>query len=163
MRYRIVTLGCPKNTTDSDRIARALDAAGHAAADHHRADLVILNTCGFIDDARAESRQVAELLAAERTDAQQVVVTGCWSQIEREQVIAIDGIDTAFGIEAWDEIADHAGRAATERDIPETSTGIGPSAYLKISDGCSRPCTFCNIPGIKGRQFRSAAPDGLGR
>ncbi len=161
MRYRIVTLGCPKNTTDSDRIARALDAAGHAAADHHRADLVILNTCGFIDDARAESRQVAELLAAERTDAQQVVVTGCWSQIEREQVIAIDGIDTAFGIEAWDEIADHAGRAATERDIPETSTGIGPSAYLKISDGCSRPCTFCNIPGIKGRQFRSAAPDGL--
>ena len=159
MRYRIVTLGCPKNTTDSDRIARSLEQAGHRAVDDRRdAELVILNTCGFIDDAREESRQAAEILGAERTADQQVVVTGCWSQIEREQVIEIDGIDAAFGIEAWKEIAEHAGAVEAERDIPETSLGVGPSAYLKISDGCARPCTFCNIPGIKGRQFRSAQP-----
>lgn len=162
MRYRIVTLGCPKNTTDSDRIARTLEQAGHRAVeDRRRADLVILNTCGFIDDAREESRQAAEILGAERTGDQQVIVTGCWSQIEREQVIEIDGIDAAFGIEAWQEIAEHAGAVEAERDIPETSLGVGPSAYLKISDGCARPCTFCNIPGIKGRQFRSAQPDAL--
>ena len=124
---------------------------------------MILNTCGFIDDAREESRQAAEILGAERTGDQQVIVTGCWSQIEREQVIEIDGIDAAFGIEAWQEIARHAGEVEAERDIPETSLGIGPSAYLKISDGCARPCTFCNIPGIKGRQFRSAEPDALVR
>ena len=164
MRYQIVTLGCPKNTTDSDRIARTLERAGHrATTERQAAELVILNTCGFIDDAREESRQAAELLAAERLPGQQVVVTGCWSQIEREQVIAIDGIEATFGIEAWQEIAEHAGAVEAERDIPETSIGIGPSAYLKISDGCARPCTFCNIPGIKGRQFRSVEPDSLVR
>lgn len=164
MRYRIVTLGCPKNTTDSDRIARTLEQAGHRAAEDRRsADLVILNTCGFIDDAREESRQAAEILGAERAADQQVIVTGCWSQIEREQVIEIDGIDAAFGIEAWTEIAEHAGTVEAERDIPETSLEVGPSAYLKISDGCARPCTFCNIPGIKGRQFRSTPPDALVR
>ncbi|MYA02549.1 MAG: 30S ribosomal protein S12 methylthiotransferase RimO [Chloroflexi bacterium] len=164
MRYQIVTLGCPKNTTDSDRIVRELEHAGHrASGDRQSADLVILNTCGFIDDARDESRQAAELLAAERLPGQQVVVTGCWSQIEREQVIAIDGIGATFGIEAWQEIAEHAGAVEAERDIPETSIGIGPSAYLKISDGCARPCTFCNIPAIKGRQFRSVEPDALVR
>jgi len=141
-----------------------LEHAGHrATGDRQSADLVILNTCGFIDDARDESRQAAELLAAERLPGQQVVVTGCWSQIEREQVIAIDGIGATFGIEAWQEIAEHAGAVEAERDIPETSIGIGPSAYLKISDGCARPCTFCNIPAIKGRQFRSVEPDALVR
>ncbi len=162
MRYRIVTLGCPKNTTDSDRIARTLESAGHVvAADRGSADLVILNTCGFIDEAREESRQAAELLAAERTEAQQVVVTGCWSQIEREQVVAIDGIDAALGIEAGREIVNHAGGSAAERDIPETSLAIGPPAYPKISDGCAVHSTFCKIPVIKGRQFRSAPSDAL--
>ena len=162
MRYQIVTLGCPKNTTDSDRIARSLEQAGHrATTDRADADLVILNSCGFIDDARAESRQAAELLGAERQPDQQVIVTGCWSQIEPQQVIEIDGIDAAFGIEAWREIAERAGTVEAARDIPETSIEVGPSAYLKISDGCARPCTFCNIPAIKGRQFRSAQPDAL--
>ena len=165
MRYQIITLGCPKNTTDSDRIARTLQRDGHVpVADRDAAELVILNTCGFIDDARAESREAAEILAAERSPEQQVIVTGCWSEIEQEQVIEIDGIDAAFGIEAWRQIADHAGALEAERDIPatpEATLGIGPSAYLKISDGCARPCTFCNIPAIKGRQFRSVEPDRL--
>ena len=163
MRYHLVTLGCPKNTTDSNRIAGTLEAAGHRhAADRADADLVILNTCGFIDEAKAESAEAAEILAAEQRPDQQLFVVGCWSQIEREQVIEIDGIDATFGIEAWDQIAAAAG--PIERDIPESSpaeSGVGPSAYLKISDGCARPCTFCNIPAIKGRQFRSAAPDAV--
>jgi len=109
MRYQIVTLGCPKNTTDSDRIAQTLEQAGHRATPNRQeADLVILNTCGFIDGAREESRAAAQFLATERVPDQQLVVTGCWSQIEREQVIEIDGIDAAFGIAAWQEIAEHA-------------------------------------------------------
>lgn len=163
MRYHLVTLGCPKNTTDSQRISGALEAAGHRLSpDRFDADLVILNTCGFIDEAKQESAEAAEILANEQRPHQQLYVVGCWSQIEREQVIEIDGIDATFGIEAWDEIAAAAG--PVERDIPVSTSldgSVGPSAYLKISDGCARPCTFCNIPKIKGRQFRSAAPDSI--
>ena len=163
MRYHLVTLGCPKNTTDSQRIAGALEASGHQPTpDRFEADLVILNTCGFIDEAKRESAEAAQILAAERRADQQLFVVGCWSQIEREQVIEIDGIDSTFGIEAWDEIAAAVG--PIERDIPVSTVAegsVGPSAYLKISDGCARPCTFCNIPAIKGRQFRSASPDSI--
>ena len=169
MRYHIVTLGCPKNTTDSERIARSLESAGHrATADRGEADVVVLNTCGFIDDAKQESAQAAQLLAEERGDGQRLLVTGCWSEIERERVQATVNVDAIFGIEAWDEIRAALGSAdePAERDIPESGpsrTGQAgqPSAYLKISDGCARPCTFCNIPQIKGRQFRSAAPDAV--
>lgn len=169
MRYHIVTLGCPKNTTDSERIARSLEGAGHrATADRGEADVVVLNTCGFIDDAKRESAQAAQLLAEERGDDQRLLVTGCWSEIERERVQATVNVDAIFGIEAWDEIRAALGSAdePAERDIPESGpSGLGqagqPSAYLKISDGCARPCTFCNIPQIKGRQFRSAAPDAV--
>ncbi len=165
MRYHIVTLGCPKNTTDSARIARTLEGAGHESTpDRHNADVVVLNTCGFIDDAKQESAQAANLLAAEREDGQRLFVTGCWSQIERERVEAAVDVDAIFGIEAWDEIrAAIGGTAPLARDIPAGGAGQAgqPSAYLKISDGCARPCTFCNIPQIKGRQFRSAAPDAL--
>ena len=166
MRYHIVTLGCPKNTTDSARIARSLENDGHrATADRREADVVVLNTCGFIDDAKAESAQAAQQLAAEREHGQQLLVTGCWSQIEREQVQATVNVDGIFGIEAWDEIRATLGTsdATAERDIPAGGVGQSgqPSAYLKISDGCARPCTFCNIPQIKGRQFRSASPDAL--
>ena len=166
MRYHIVTLGCPKNTTDSARIARTLESVGHESTpDRRDADVVVLNTCGFIDEAKRESAQAANLLAAEREDGQRLFVTGCWSQIERERVEAAVDVDAIFGIEAWDDIraAIGADAAPLERDIPAGGAGQAgqPSAYLKISDGCARPCTFCNIPQIKGRQFRSAAPDAL--
>lgn len=164
MKYHIVTLGCPKNTTDSERIGRRLAASGHQEAARAEAELLILNTCGFIDDARAESRRAAEVLAAEKTAGQELVVTGCWPQIAGEQVISLDGIGTTFGIEAWDAIGQYADAAEVVGDIPDSSAAlpqIGPSAYLKISDGCARPCTFCNIPAIKGRQFRSARPEEL--
>ena len=166
MRYHIVTLGCPKNTTDSARIARTLEDAGHQPTpDRRDADLVLLNTCGFIDDAKQESAQAASLLAAERERGQRLFVTGCWSQIERERVQSTVDVDAIFGIEAWDEIRAAIGNGAAplERDIPAAGLAQAgqPSAYLKISDGCARPCTFCNIPQIKGRQFRSAAPDAL--
>ena len=121
MRYHIVTLGCPKNTTDSARISRSLEAAGHrSTAQRADADLVVLNTCGFIDDAKAESAQAAALLAGERSGDQRLFVTGCWSEIERERAASVVGVDEIFGIEAWDEISGAAGPidVTAERDIP---------------------------------------------
>lgn len=163
MRYHIVTLGCPKNTSDSARIARELDAKGGVEADRADADLVILNTCGFIDDAKAESAEAAAILAGEKRPGQQLLVAGCWSELEPDGPASMVGVDDVLGIEAWDRISARYGGGEIERDIPAGGAlqPAGPSAYLKISDGCARPCTFCNIPGIKGRRFRSGRGDEL--
>ena len=162
MRYHLTTLGCPKNVTDSEQLSRALMSAGHTPApDQQRADVLIVNSCGFIDAAKQESYQVTQALAASKTSTQQLLVVGCWSQLEGDRIRRrLPGVDAIFGIEAWDGVVARLG-AGDSRDIPETGPTLATrtSAYLKISDGCARPCTFCNIPGIKGRTFRSAPID----
>ena len=154
MRYHLVTLGCAKNTVDSMRLERALRHARHqATASADEADLLLVNTCGFIDDAKDESLQViAELDAARRPD-QQIYVLGCLTQIAEEEVRrAVPAVDATFGVEAWDAVAASLGSGSPDFDIPQPALlATGPSAYLKISDGCDRPCTFCIIPTIKGR------------
>ncbi len=154
MRYHLVTLGCAKNTVDSMRLERALRHARHqATASASEAELLLVNTCGFIDDAKDESLEViAELDAARRPD-QQLYVLGCLTQIAEEEVRrAVPAVDATFGVEAWDTVAASLGPASPDFDIPQPALlATGPSAYLKISDGCDRPCTFCIIPTIKGR------------
>ena len=154
MRYHLVTLGCAKNTVDSMRLERALRHARHqATASADEAELLLVNTCGFIDDAKDESLAViAELDAARRPD-QQIYVLGCLTQIAEDEVRrAVPAVDATFGVEAWDAVAASLGSGSLDFDIPQPALlATGPSAYLKISDGCDRPCTFCIIPTIKGR------------
>ena len=154
MRYHLVTLGCAKNTVDSMRLERALRHARHqATASADEAELLLVNTCGFIDDAKDESLAViAELDAARRPD-QQIYVLGCLTQIAEDEVRrAVPAVDATFGVEAWDAVAASLGSGSPDFDIPQPALlATGPSAYLKISDGCDRPCTFCIIPTIKGR------------
>ena len=153
MRYHLVTLGCAKNTVDSMRLERALRNARHAPVDEPGdADLVLVNTCGFIDAAKAESIEVVSELDRNRPADQQLYVVGCMTQIAEEEVrAAVPGVDATFGVEAWDAVAASLGPADPRYDIPQqTVLPMGPSAYLKISDGCDRPCTFCIIPTIKG-------------
>ena len=153
MRYHLVTLGCAKNTVDSMRLERALRNARHAPVDEpDDADLVLVNTCGFIDAAKQESIEVVSELDRNRPPDQRLYVVGCMTQIAEEEVrSAVPGVDATFGVEAWDAIAASLGPADPGYDIPQqTVLPMGPSAYLKISDGCDRPCTFCIIPTIKG-------------
>ena len=153
MRYHLVTLGCAKNTVDSMRLERALRNGRHAPVDEPGdADLVLVNTCGFIDAAKQESIEVVSELDRNRPADQQLYVVGCMTQIAEEEVrSAVPGVDATFGVEAWDAIASSLGPADAAYDIPQqTVLPMGPSAYLKISDGCDRPCTFCIIPTIKG-------------
>ena len=153
VRYHLVTLGCAKNTVDSMRLERALRNGRHAPVDEPGdADLVLVNTCGFIDAAKQESIEVVSELDRNRPADQQLYVVGCMTQIAEEEVrSAVPGVDATFGVEAWDAIAASLGPADAAYDIPQqTVLPMGPSAYLKISDGCDRPCTFCIIPTIKG-------------
>ncbi len=155
MKYHLVTLGCAKNTVDSMRLEAALRGGRHTAvAEPDQADLLLVNTCGFIDAAKDESIEVVRELDAHRREGQQLVVVGCLTQIaEAEVQRAVPGVDATFGAEAWDEIAASVGAASETFDIPTPALPVlgQPSAYLKISDGCDRPCTFCIIPTIKGR------------
>ena len=156
MRYHLTTLGCPKNVTDSHSLERTLASAGHAPAGSDAADVLIVNTCGFIDAAKEESRAVTAQLADAKRPGQQLFVIGCWSQLDGDRIrAALPAVDAVFGIEAWDRIAAALGPASPP-DIPDAAAApTRTSAYLKISDGCARPCTFCNIPGIKGDRFRT--------
>ena len=153
MRYNLVTLGCAKNTVDSMRLERALRHARHSSVvAPEDADLILVNTCGFIDAAKDESVGViAELDRARRPD-QRLYVLGCLTQIAEDEVrAAVPAVDATFGVEAWDAVAASLGPAIESYDIVQPpALQLGPSAYLKVSDGCDRPCTFCIIPFGRG-------------
>src|SRR5262245_20961931 len=139
------------------RVERALRNGRHVAVETpDAADLLLVNTCGFIDAAKDESVEVVRALDEQRKPGQQLYVVGCMTQIAESEVrAAVPHVDATFGVEAWDDIAASIGPADEQYDIPRASSGLlmpgAPSAYLKMSDGCDRPCTFCIIPTIKGR------------
>jgi ribosomal protein S12 methylthiotransferase len=154
--YHLVTLGCPKNVVDSETFESIMRRAGHVPVDRpSAADLLVVNTCGFIDASKEESINTVLELVAEKRPGQRLVVAGCLTQLYGEELAGeIPEIDAVFGVDQWEQVAALAGgqpRAAY--DIPSEGM-LGPrrvSAYLKISDGCNAPCTFCIIPTIKGR------------
>lgn len=176
MRYHIVTLGCAKNVADSERIARVLGDGAHAEVSAPAsADVIIVNTCGFIDASKEESVNTILELAADKRRGQQLVVAGCLTALHGEELRAeVPEIDAVFGAEDWSGIGAYAGTLepadivsvmldAQRYDIPETTIPLvrqaRPSAYLKISDGCNAPCTFCIIPKMKGRLHSTPADE----
>src|SRR5215212_3255447 len=153
--YHLVTLGCPKNVVDSEAFESLMRRAGHVPADRpSAADLLVVNTCGFIDASKEESVNAVLALAAEKRDGQQLVVAGCLTQLYGDELAReIPEVDHVFGVNQWERIAALGGAPRAAYDIPaEGAVGARRvSAYLKISDGCNAPCTFCIIPTIKGR------------
>ncbi len=170
VRYHIVTLGCAKNVADSERIARVLGEGDHLEVEAPAAaDVVIVNTCGFIDASKEESVDTILKLAAEKRRGQQLVVAGCLTALHGAELRAeIPEIDAVFGAEDWSGIGRYAQTIvpvvldAQRYDVPETTAPAAlrrPSAYLKISDGCNAPCTFCIIPKMKGKLHSSPADE----
>ena len=167
--YFLASLGCAKNTVDSDSMAMLLERDGYLpAADPSHARVLIVNTCGFIQTAREESLQVLGELAQNKLPGQLLVAAGCMTERYRELIAKeIKGIDGFIGTRRWMDILDlvtslRSKKATVQYHLPESPTvgrdekGIvrasiqGGSAYLKIADGCRRPCAFCAIPLIKG-------------
>jgi ribosomal protein S12 methylthiotransferase len=161
--YHIVTLGCPKNDVDSSHLERILTGGELLPViQPEDADAIIVNTCGFIEQSQAESIAAVEELAAHKREGQTLIVAGCMTQLYGRQVREEHpAIDHVFGVGQWPEVARLLSVDVDAIfDIPESNVRVaGPSAYLKISDGCDAPCTFCVIPKIKGG-LRSA-PAGL--
>ncbi len=170
-RFHLVSLGCSKNTVDSEGMAELLGRAGYqATADPRQAEVLIVNTCGFIGPAKQESLDVLNELAAHKKRGQLLIAAGCLTQRYGAQVAQqVPGLDGIIGTRRWMDIVDLVQRLRTSPHpeplyhLPETVTVVGSdeqgalraavqgkSAYLKIADGCRRPCAFCAIPLIKG-------------
>ncbi|NLV74254.1 MAG: 30S ribosomal protein S12 methylthiotransferase RimO [Chloroflexi bacterium] len=170
MRCYLVTLGCAKNSVDSEMVAELLRQDGHVFVDApRRAELLIVNTCAFIADARDESLQAVRELAERKKHHQHLLVMGCMA--ERDVALIqrlVPGVDAFIGARAWPLVrqavaelaatgklrgarvssdADRLLVSSVTRSQPE-----GASAYLKIADGCDASCGYCAIPLIKGPQ-----------
>jgi ribosomal protein S12 methylthiotransferase len=171
MKYYLETLGCPKNLVDAQGMARQLGRLGHQpVADPRQAEVLLVNTCGFIEDAREESLDELRELAGKKRPNQVLIATGCLSQRWGERLRqSVPGIDGLLGTRRWNEIgALFHELEAGQRDRKLAGLSIlgntlldgeaggqryarqGASAYLKIAEGCSAPCAFCAIPLIKG-------------
>ena len=180
VRFYIDTRGCPKNTVDSEALQAALQAAGHAPVNSPAAaDVLIVNTCGFIDVAKQESIDRLLELGHQKRAGQRLIAAGCLSQRYPEEIAAdIPEVDYITGIDAWRtlpaalEQLDITQVALRTASVPAVPLGslldfpatlpvlnqwpelprkvVGPTAYIKISEGCNYGCTFCAIPLMKG-------------
>ena len=215
MKYHIITLGCPKNSVDSEGMGGILAAQGHTSvAQPGDADVVIVNTCSFIAAARDETLGVLREMAAGKTPGQRLVAAGCMAESHGAIVQAVPGVDAILSTREWMKIGDLVGKEPRTKNQEPTKSNPwnniipltvaptsavptveltagpnsqfsilnsqsspdlsvpgdyadwrtapikrhvqGPSAYLKISDGCNLRCAFCTIPSFKG-DMRSKA------
>jgi ribosomal protein S12 methylthiotransferase len=168
--FYLVSLGCAKNTVDSESIATLLNDAGYAGVDKpSKAEVLIVNTCGFIESARQESIEVLQDLAKKKKKDQLLIAAGCMTERYRQSILQqVKGINGFVGTKRWMDMLEVIQKSREQSSqlpydhFPQTTVtetdeqGIpryaiqGGSAYLKIADGCRRPCAFCSIPLIKG-------------
>jgi len=172
-----VALGCPKNVVDSEKMLAQIAQAGFLiTCETSQADVVIINTCGFIEPAKLESLEaVAQAVAEKRAGrVRKVIVTGCLSQRMGQDLLdEVEGVDAVVGLEHRDRIVEIIQRTLSSRRVSvyesplsnsitddRVRLRIGPShwAYLRISEGCNHRCSFCTIPAIRG-PFRSKPAD----
>ena len=173
-RYWVETLGCPKNQVDSDKVVGRLEAEGHVrAGSAAEADLVVVNTCAFIEAARQESVETVLALAAVKADGARLVVTGCMAErygseladaLPEVDLVAGFGVPVTLGRRgaalASDEGHRHGpGTFEDGAPIPlldllnlPRPRSAAPWAYVKIAEGCDRSCGFCAIPSFRGPQ-----------
>jgi ribosomal protein S12 methylthiotransferase len=166
-RISFVSLGCPKALVDSERIITRLRSEGYELArGHSGADLAIVNTCGFLDSAQAESLATIEAAMAENS---KVIVTGCMGAEPEKITARHPGVFAITGPQQYESVLDAVHRAIPPAHdphldlIPPQGIKLTPRhyAYLKISEGCNNRCTFCIIPKLRGDLVSRPAADVL--
>ncbi len=167
MRFALISLGCPKNQVDADVMCRRLLQAGHTTtADLSEAELILVNTCGFIESAKTEA--IENILMAcsykEQNPALKVVVTGCLAERYREEIQKeIPEVDGVVGLGSSEGIVailqrimqgEHLQSYGPKTDLPLGGERVISTpahyAYLKIAEGCNNRCHYCAIPSIRG-------------
>lgn len=167
----MISLGCPKNQVDAERMLAQFDKNGFEIADcYDGVDAVVINTCGFIDAAKQEAiENILEMAQLkEEGTVKKIIVTGCLAQRYKDEIFnEIPEVDAVLGIGANGDIAEAVKRVLAEEKVYEMPSNetlpltgerllTTPEhwAYLKIADGCSNRCTYCSIPSIRGN-YRS--------
>ncbi len=174
LRFYLLSLGCPKNTVESEGMRELLRHAGYESANHPEdADLLIVNTCGFIDRAKEESVTALRELGETKAPGQYLIAAGCMAErYGGEMTRMVPALDGIIGTRRWREIVELAENLLTDHrpgavqqlpqpgphhpvahPVPRHCPGLA-TAYVKIAEGCDAPCAFCAIPQIKGA-FRS--------
>ncbi len=169
-RVAFVSLGCAKNLVDSEKMLGQLAEAGVTITSEDQAEVVVINTCGFLEASRAEADEVIRELVARKTTGQieRVVVAGCLVQRDKQALLErIEGIDALVGVNNRDDVVRAvAGSRRSENGAPDVYLAdyhpfvqldtarlrLTPKhyTYLRISEGCDQKCTFCTIPAIRG-------------
>jgi ribosomal protein S12 methylthiotransferase len=157
-KVSLITLGCAKNIVDSERLLRQLQLNNiDLRKNPAEADTVIINTCGFIEAAKEESVNTILQAAANKKSGmiKKVYVAGCLSQRYKDELIKeIPGVDMYFGTEDYERIVNELGGELKKNLLGERLlTTPSHTAYLKISEGCDRPCSFCAIPLMRGKHI----------
>lgn len=180
MKIFCISLGCDKNLVDTEMMLGLLNRDGHTFTDdEHEADIIVINTCCFINDAKEESvntiLEMAELKKEGRCKA--LIVTGCMAQRYKQEILdEIPEVDGILGTSTYDEIANvlnrvlegtgqqescfHDLNALPVVDAPRIVTTGGYYAFLKIAEGCDKHCTYCIIPSLRG-SYRSVPMERL--
>lgn len=174
-RYWIETLGCPKNQVDSDKLVGTLTVDGFEAADSpEEADLVVVNTCAFIEAARQESIDTVLTLSDARRDGARLVVTGCMAErygdelaqaLPEVDLVAPFGASLTLDASGPEQTPVTLGRKPDAGPVPTFDLlnlprppTSAPWSYVKVAEGCDRNCGFCAIPSFRGKQrSRTAA------
>src|SRR5712691_5555985 len=166
-KVSFVSLGCPKALVDSERIITRLRAEGYELTRTHQgADLVIVNTCGFLDSAQAES---LDAIGSALRDNGKVIVTGCMGAEPEKITTRFPNVLAVTGPQQYESVLDAVHRAAPPRHnpfvdlVPPEGVKLTPRhyAYLKISEGCNNRCSFCIIPRLRGDLVSRQAADVL--
>ena len=177
MKIFFVSLGCDKNLVDSEEMLALLEKRGYSFTDDEtQADVIIINTCCFINDAKEESVQtILEMSEYKKENCKALIVTGCMAQRYKQEIMdEVPEVDMVLGTTAYDKIVEAidealAGSRKVETEslntLPKTGAGRvlttgGHYAYLKIAEGCNKCCTYCIIPKVRGR-YRSVPMEEL--
>ncbi|MDP2156625.1 MAG: 30S ribosomal protein S12 methylthiotransferase RimO [Nitrospirota bacterium] len=163
-KISLLSLGCPKNLVDSETLLKKLAARGLSyTEDHEKADLLLINTCGFIEAAKKESIEEILKLADGKGYGKKLVVFGCLAKRFGDELKKeIPEIDVLFGVGDDDKIVEYCSSILQVSDSAETDIRLDDTAYayLKIAEGCDRGCSYCVIPDIRG-SFKSRMPDDI--